>query len=88
MKGVKIPFKFARQESAPPSIMTNGGTLPGCCRTLGTPTEETWPGVSQMPDYKANFPCWKGSQLHTSIKNLCNQGMDLLQVIHHRGKAV
>lgn len=51
-----------------------------CFRTLGTPTEETWPGVCQMPDYKPNFPCWKGSQLHTSLKNLDNLGMDLLQV--------
>ncbi|PVD37635.1 hypothetical protein C0Q70_00232 [Pomacea canaliculata] len=48
-------------------------------RTLGTPTEETWPGVSQLPDYKATFPCWKGSQLHTAVKGLDNQGMDLLQ---------
>ncbi|KAK7507239.1 hypothetical protein BaRGS_00001174 [Batillaria attramentaria] len=48
-------------------------------RTLGTPTEDDWPGVSQLPDYKPNFPCWKGSQLHTSVKTLDNLGMDLLQ---------
>lgn len=48
-------------------------------RTLGTPTEETWPGVSQLPDYKPCFPCWKGSQLASNIKNLDSHGMDLLQ---------
>ncbi|CAG2122812.1 unnamed protein product, partial [Medioppia subpectinata] len=28
-------------------------------RTLGTPDEECWPGVTQMPDYKQSFPLWK-----------------------------
>jgi serine/threonine protein kinase len=27
-------------------------------RTLGTPTEATWPGVSQLPDFKDTFPQW------------------------------
>ena len=27
-------------------------------RTLGTPTETTWPGVSDLPDYKPMFPQW------------------------------
>jgi len=22
------------------------------CRVLGTPTEDTWPGVSQLPEFK------------------------------------
>ena len=28
-------------------------------RTLGTPTEATWPGVSQLPDFKDTFPQWQ-----------------------------
>jgi cyclin-dependent kinase 2 len=28
------------------------------CRILGTPTEETWPGVASLPDYKSTFPKW------------------------------
>ena len=28
-------------------------------RILGTPTEQTWPGVSSLPDYKAVFPKWE-----------------------------
>ncbi|MQL93098.1 hypothetical protein Taro_025734 [Colocasia esculenta] len=27
-------------------------------RILGTPNEETWPGVSSLPDFKAAFPKW------------------------------
>lgn len=49
-------------------------------RTLTTPTEETWPGVSSMPDYKPTFPNWKTNQLAGSVKQLDNQGLDLLQV--------
>ncbi|XP_005177739.1 cyclin-dependent kinase 2 isoform X1 [Musca domestica] len=32
-------------------------------RTLGTPDENTWPGVSQLPDYKAKFPRWEKSNI-------------------------
>ena len=28
-------------------------------RTLGTPTETSWPGVTQLPDYKPVFPRWE-----------------------------
>ncbi|KAL7989635.1 hypothetical protein Chor_012301 [Crotalus horridus] len=27
-------------------------------RTLGTPDETVWPGVTSMPDYKSSFPKW------------------------------
>ena len=27
-------------------------------RTLGTPSEETWPGVHDLPDFKDSFPKW------------------------------
>lgn len=48
-------------------------------RTLGTPTEETWPGVSQLPDYKPTFPNWKSNNLASSVKNLSKVGLDILQ---------
>lgn len=25
-------------------------------RTLGTPSEDIWPGVTSLPDYKSSFP--------------------------------
>eukprot|EP00088_Acartia_fossae_P035761 TRINITY_DN3688_c0_g1_i10.p1 TRINITY_DN3688_c0_g1~~TRINITY_DN3688_c0_g1_i10.p1 ORF type:complete len:325 (-),score=39.79 TRINITY_DN3688_c0_g1_i10:466-1440(-) len=29
-------------------------------RSLGTPTEESWPGVFMLPEYKSVFPNWQG----------------------------
>lgn len=48
-------------------------------RTLSTPTEDIWPGVSQMPDYKPSFPSWKQNILMTSVTQLDTSGIDLLQ---------
>jgi len=28
-------------------------------RKLGTPNEQIWPGISQLPDFKESFPKWK-----------------------------
>lgn len=50
-------------------------------RTMTTPTEETWPGVSSLPDYKPTFPNWKTNQLAQSVKQLDNIGLDLLQIM-------
>jgi hypothetical protein len=54
-----------------------------CCfsRILATPTEETWPGVADLPDYKQSFPMWKGNSLTSSCKQLDPVGLDLLTVI-------
>jgi hypothetical protein len=49
-------------------------------RALGTPNEKTWPGVSQLPDYKTTFPQWSGVDLGTLVPNLDRDGLDLLQV--------
>ncbi|KAH3871880.1 cyclin-dependent kinase 1-like [Dreissena polymorpha] len=48
-------------------------------RTLTTPTEEVWPGVTSMPDYKPTFPNWKTNQLASCVKQLDKTGLDLLQ---------
>ena len=47
-------------------------------RSLGTPTEETWPGVSSMPAYKASFPKWKNNVLRSLVPNMNDQGYELL----------
>jgi len=47
-------------------------------RTLGTPTEDIWPGVTSLPDYKADFPCWKARPLKEAVPNLDADGLDLL----------
>ncbi|KAG8228043.1 hypothetical protein J437_LFUL007213 [Ladona fulva] len=48
-------------------------------RVLRTPTEAIWPGVSQLPDYKATFPNWTLNTLSKTVKNLDENGLDLLQ---------
>ncbi|NXN25889.1 CDK3 kinase, partial [Nycticryphes semicollaris] len=47
-------------------------------RTLGTPTEVTWPGVTQLPDYKRDFPRWARKEMKEIIPNLDRDGRDLL----------
>ncbi|CAN7993033.1 unnamed protein product, partial [Ixodes hexagonus] len=49
-------------------------------RTLGTPTEETWPGVAKLPDYKASFPNWSENILRSLVTNMDKDGVDLLEV--------
>jgi cyclin-dependent kinase 2 len=49
-------------------------------RTLGTPDEQVWPGVSRLPDYKPNnFPQWPAQPLVSIIPPIDPVGLDLLQ---------
>jgi hypothetical protein len=47
---------------------------------LGTPNEESWPGVKQLPDYKPTFPQWSGQDLAEQVPYLDAAGIDLLKV--------
>ncbi|XP_002722978.2 cyclin-dependent kinase 3 isoform X1 [Oryctolagus cuniculus] len=47
-------------------------------RTLGTPSEATWPGVTQLPDYKGSFPKWTRRGLEEIVPDLEPEGKDLL----------
>ncbi|XP_003931767.3 cyclin-dependent kinase 3 isoform X1 [Saimiri boliviensis] len=47
-------------------------------RMLGTPSEAVWPGVTQLPDYKGNFPKWTRKGLEEIVPNLEPEGRDLL----------
>lgn len=46
---------------------------------MKTPTEEIWPGVTQFPDYKGTFPNWTNYNLANQVKNMDEDGLDLLQ---------
>eukprot|EP00090_Calanus_glacialis_P001786 TRINITY_DN11317_c0_g1_i2.p1 TRINITY_DN11317_c0_g1~~TRINITY_DN11317_c0_g1_i2.p1 ORF type:complete len:316 (-),score=120.40 TRINITY_DN11317_c0_g1_i2:136-1083(-) len=48
-------------------------------RVLTTPTEETWPGVTSLPDFKPSFPNWNTNNLSTTMKDCCPMALDLLQ---------
>lgn len=47
-------------------------------RTLGTPDENIWPGVSYLPDYKSNFPKWESPNLPDAM--IKHESFDLLKV--------
>nr|XP_048307915.1 cyclin-dependent kinase 3 isoform X1 [Myodes glareolus] len=47
-------------------------------RILGTPSEATWPGVSQLPDYQSSFPEWTRKALEEIVPSLGPEGKDLL----------
>lgn len=46
-------------------------------RTLGTPNESIWEGVSRLPDFKATFPQWQRQDLEKFMP-ACPEGLDLL----------
>jgi len=51
---------------------------------LGTPNDEIWPKVSELPEYKLTFPKWKSKKLEEAVtvdKNvlLDKDGIDLLR---------
>lgn len=50
-------------------------------RLLGTPNDTLWQGVSQLPDYKTNFPKWQPKPLREAIPHpdrLDDAGLDLV----------
>lgn len=53
------------------------------CRILGTPNEDNWPGVRQLPDYKPTFPQWSQQDLSRVVPQLDDAGIDILSVNHH-----
>ena len=49
-------------------------------KLLGTPGEDVWPGMSQLPEFK-QFPLYHPSMTFSQvIPKLPNRGRDLLQV--------
>lgn len=46
--------------------------------TLGTPNEEMWEGVTDLPEYSRTFPNWLKRHIGETVKNLDPQGLDLL----------
>ncbi|XP_002740677.1 cyclin-dependent kinase 2-like [Saccoglossus kowalevskii] len=48
-------------------------------RTMGTPDEQTWPGVNKLPDFKSSFPKWPQQDLSKVVGSLDMDGLDLLR---------
>ncbi|KAG9004037.1 Cyclin-dependent kinase catalytic subunit [Tulasnella sp. JGI-2019a] len=48
-------------------------------RTMGTPNEDTWPGVTSLPDYKPTFPQWGAQDLRRVVEGIDEDARDLLE---------
>jgi cyclin-dependent kinase 2 len=49
---------------------------------LGTPSEQVWPGLSDLPDFKASFPKWPvrpWAQIRNTKAQVGLDGIDLLE---------
>lgn len=49
-------------------------------RTLGTPDETIWPGVTHFPDFKSSFPQWRRQDVSKLVPDLEFDGLDVLNV--------
>ncbi|EGE83087.1 Cell division control protein 2 [Blastomyces dermatitidis] len=50
-------------------------------KLLGTPDENTWPGVTSFPDFKVSFPKWKREETRKLVPGLERNGLDLLDAM-------
>lgn len=60
-------------------------------KTLGTPSEQTWPGVTALPDWKSTFPQWPApADWSAIVPQLDSDGLDLLQrmLVYEPGRRI
>ncbi|XP_012560609.1 cyclin-dependent kinase 2 isoform X1 [Hydra vulgaris] len=48
-------------------------------RVLGTPNEKVWPGVTDLKEFKSDFPKWRPQPFQTFLPMLDENGIDLLE---------
>ncbi|KAK0722476.1 kinase-like domain-containing protein [Lasiosphaeria miniovina] len=58
---------------------TNEDQIIRIFRIMGTPTERTWPGLTQFPEYKAGWQMYATQNLATILPQIDPTGIDLLQ---------
>lgn len=58
---------------------TNEDQIVRIFRIMGTPTERTWPGITQYPDYKPTFQMYATQDLRAILPQVDSLGIDLLQ---------
>ncbi|KAF2068255.1 hypothetical protein CYY_010420 [Polysphondylium violaceum] len=47
-------------------------------KILGTPTEESWPSITELPEYKPDFPVHQSHPLSSIVQGLDEKGLALL----------
>jgi serine/threonine protein kinase len=58
---------------------TNEDQIVRIFRIMGTPTERTWPGITQFPEYKPTFHMYATQDLRNILPAIDPTGIDLLQ---------
>ena len=46
---------------------------------FGTPNESNWPGITKLPEFKLNFPQFKGKGIQSYNTLIDHVGVDLLE---------
>jgi cyclin-dependent kinase len=75
MKSLKFSGKFV------PASLFLSFSSPDLDRLLGTPDENTWPGVSSFPDFKPSFPKWRRNMNTPLVSGLEPAGLELLEML-------
>lgn len=57
---------------------TNEDQIVRIFRIMGTPTERTWPGLTQFPEYKNNWHMYATQNLSSILPQIDPAGIDLL----------
>ncbi|KAF2022188.1 Pkinase-domain-containing protein [Aaosphaeria arxii CBS 175.79] len=57
---------------------TNEDQLQKIFRLMGTPSERSWPGISQLPEYKGNFHVFATQDLRLILPQVDQVGLNLL----------
>ena len=60
---------------------TNEDQLQKIFRLMGTPSERAWPGISQFPEYKPNFPVYATQDLRNILPQVDPVGLQLLSAM-------
>ena len=58
---------------------TNEDQIIRIFRIMGTPTERTWPGITQLPEYKTSYQMYATQDLRSILPQIDATGIDLLQ---------
>lgn len=53
-------------------------------KIMGTPTDETWQGIDDLPDFKATFPQWRVDDPKENLKKMCiNMDETAVELLYH-----
>jgi serine/threonine protein kinase len=50
-------------------------------KVRGTPTDEEWPEMKELPLYKADMPHYEATSLHEKVPRLDESGLELLEML-------